>query len=207
MSAITDIAILVIPIPLIRNLHMPLKKKIRVFGMLGAGGVAVAASLARLVMVVSGGDNPDLTFSIVRFNLLGLVCFPSHHQVDINNLISRSAETSIGLICASLPVCSAFFAHYGGSLFSSSKPSKSKSSDPTADVELGTVGSKRSRKLRSLPTWVDEDNGSDSDVLMTNSQEPGEIGRKDTGGEERDRKNPESVKVSIEGDGEIGAAR
>jgi hypothetical protein len=71
MSAITDIAILVIPIPLIWNLHMPLKKKIRVFSMLGAGGVAVAASLARLVMVVSGGDDPDLTFSIVRFNLLG----------------------------------------------------------------------------------------------------------------------------------------
>jgi hypothetical protein len=68
------------------------------------------------------------------------------------------------------------------------------------------VGSKRS-KVRSLPTWIDEDNGSDSDVLMTNSQEPGEVGWKDTGGEERDRKGPESVKVSIEVDGEIGAAR
>lgn len=71
MSGITDLAVLVIPIPLIWNLHMPLKKKIRVLVLLGAGGIAVAASLARLVMVVQGVDNPDLTWSIVRFNLLG----------------------------------------------------------------------------------------------------------------------------------------
>lgn len=73
MSGITDLAVLVIPIPLIWNLHMPLRKKIRVLGLLGAGGIAVAASLARLVMVVQGVGDPDLTWSIVRFNLLGYV--------------------------------------------------------------------------------------------------------------------------------------
>jgi hypothetical protein len=71
MSGITDVAILVFPIPLVRNLNMPFKKKVRVFCFLGAGGVAVVASLARLIMVIKEGNDPDLTYSIVRFNLLG----------------------------------------------------------------------------------------------------------------------------------------
>ncbi|RDW68669.1 hypothetical protein BP5796_09326 [Coleophoma crateriformis] len=71
ISVVTDVSILVIPIPLVWAVKMPLKKKFKVLGLLGGGGIATAASIARLVMVVQLGNSPDLTYSIIRFNLLG----------------------------------------------------------------------------------------------------------------------------------------
>ena len=65
-------------------------------------------------------------------------------------------------------------------VFSSSKFSKSKGSDPVANVELDAIGSKRSKKVRNLPTWV-EDNGRDSNVIMTNSLKSGEVDRRHKG--------------------------
>ncbi|KAF8848944.1 hypothetical protein BDZ45DRAFT_540839, partial [Acephala macrosclerotiorum] len=52
VSVITDFAVLVIPMPLMWLLHLPVKRRLRVIGLLGAGGVAVTASVARLVMLL-----------------------------------------------------------------------------------------------------------------------------------------------------------
>ncbi|EKG16972.1 hypothetical protein MPH_05797 [Macrophomina phaseolina MS6] len=71
ISAVTDLAVLVIPIPATLALRMPLKKKVKVWVMLGVGGIATLASFIRLVLVIKMQESDDQTVDFVRFNLLG----------------------------------------------------------------------------------------------------------------------------------------
>jgi hypothetical protein len=61
ISAITDAIILVLPLPLTWSLQMSRSKKLRVIGMLSAGGLATAFSIYRLVLVLRDGSSPDMT--------------------------------------------------------------------------------------------------------------------------------------------------
>lgn len=57
MSAVTDLVVLLMPIPLIAQLQMPWQKKIKVYLLLGAGGIATAAvSSAPCLMSYHGRD-------------------------------------------------------------------------------------------------------------------------------------------------------
>lgn len=66
ISMVSDFCILVLPLPLTWSLHIPRAKKLRVMGVLGAGGVATAFSVWRLVLMVEDGDSPDYTVFFVR---------------------------------------------------------------------------------------------------------------------------------------------
>ncbi|KAI7782666.1 integral membrane protein [Diaporthe eres] len=90
ISAVTDLAVLLAPIPLVGALSMPWKQKLKVYLLLGAGGVATAASFVRMYLVIMLQRSDDQTVDFVRFNLLG------------------TAEVSIGLICACLPSLNRF---------------------------------------------------------------------------------------------------
>ncbi|KAI6465525.1 hypothetical protein MCOR17_005027 [Pyricularia oryzae] len=93
ISAITDTAVLTIPIPATVSLRMPWQRRLKVWSMLGLGGVATAASIVRLVIVFTSiQESEDQTVDFVRFNLLG------------------TAEVGIGLICACLPAINIVFA-------------------------------------------------------------------------------------------------
>lgn len=59
ISVITDLAILIFPIVLAWTLHMPVSRKLYVIAILGAGSVAVAFSIYRLVLVVRERNNSD----------------------------------------------------------------------------------------------------------------------------------------------------
>lgn len=59
ISVITDLAILVFPIVLVWTLHVPLSRKLYIITILGAGSIAVAFSIYRLVLVVSERNSSD----------------------------------------------------------------------------------------------------------------------------------------------------
>lgn len=52
VSVITDLAILIVPIVLSWKLHIPMSKKLLTIVILGLGGIAVAFSIYRLVLVI-----------------------------------------------------------------------------------------------------------------------------------------------------------
>lgn len=52
VSVITDLAILIFPIVLSWKLHIPMSKKLFTIVILGLGGIAVAFSIYRLVLVI-----------------------------------------------------------------------------------------------------------------------------------------------------------
>ncbi|TDZ54366.1 Satratoxin biosynthesis SC1 cluster protein 4 [Colletotrichum trifolii] len=85
VSAITDLAVLCLPIPVAITLRMSWSKRLKVLAMLSAGGIATAASIVRMILVVGLQKSDDEPVDFIRFNLLG------------------TAEVSIGMICACLP--------------------------------------------------------------------------------------------------------
>jgi hypothetical protein len=73
VSMVSDLIILLLPLPLTMSLQMPKKKKIRVIGLLGAGGLAVTSSVIRLALIVTTGQSKDSTYAFMRINMLGYV--------------------------------------------------------------------------------------------------------------------------------------
>lgn len=71
ISVISDLIILLLPLPLTLSLQMPMKKRIRVVGILCAGGLAVAATIVRLVLILRTGASPDATWAFMRINMFG----------------------------------------------------------------------------------------------------------------------------------------
>ncbi|KAL4865003.1 hypothetical protein BDV12DRAFT_156635 [Aspergillus spectabilis] len=85
ISVVSDVLILVLPLPLTWSLQMSRNKKLRVIGLLSAGGLATAFSIYRLVLVLRDGRSPDMT--------IVFTCV----------ILSGNAEGGMGLICACLP--------------------------------------------------------------------------------------------------------
>ncbi|KAL2833479.1 hypothetical protein BJY01DRAFT_253529 [Aspergillus pseudoustus] len=85
ISVVSDLLILLLPLPLTWSLQMSRNKKLRVIGMLSAGGLATAFSIYRLILVLRDGSSPDMT--------IVFTCV----------IMSGNAEGGVGLICACLP--------------------------------------------------------------------------------------------------------
>ncbi|RYO80748.1 hypothetical protein DL766_008045 [Monosporascus sp. MC13-8B] len=104
VSVISDLAILCLPLPLTWSLQLPFKKKLRVIGILCAGGMATAFSIYRLGLIVHDGHSPNQTIVFTKVVLTG------------------NAEIGIGLICACLPSVTALIIKRNGSNNSSDYP-------------------------------------------------------------------------------------
>ncbi|EGR49770.1 GPCR, PTH11-type [Trichoderma reesei QM6a] len=91
ISVISDLAILLLPTPLTWSLQLPRRKRLRVTGLLCAGGVATGFSIYRLAMIVDQRNSPNMTIVFIKV------------------ILSGNAEAGIGLICACLPAVSALY--------------------------------------------------------------------------------------------------
>ncbi|KAJ5415707.1 hypothetical protein N7465_004402 [Penicillium sp. CMV-2018d] len=113
ISVVSDLIILILPLPLTWSLQMSRNRKLRVIGLLGAGGLATGFSLYRLVMVLQGSNDEGLMF--------------------IRVILSGNAEGGVGLICACLPVLNVMFAHYKKNYSSQKYYQNGGSSHPLSD--------------------------------------------------------------------------
>ncbi|KAI1418463.1 hypothetical protein F5Y13DRAFT_196268 [Hypoxylon sp. FL1857] len=81
LNIVSDAAIIILPIPMIRQLNMPLKQKVVLCVLIGLGSAVVLVSIARISYVKAMVVNPDVTwtqaeaavFSSLELNL-GIVC-------------------------------------------------------------------------------------------------------------------------------------
>ncbi|KAJ5892609.1 hypothetical protein N7504_009300 [Penicillium tannophilum] len=94
ISVVSDIIILILPLPLTWSLQMSRNRKLRVIGILSAGGLATAFSLYRLVLVLKEGNSKNQTI------------------VFMDVILSGNAEGGMGLICACLPVLNVLINYY-----------------------------------------------------------------------------------------------
>lgn len=84
VSCVSDLIILILPLPLTMSLQMSRKKKMRVIAILGAGGLAVASSIIRLILIILTGQSKDATLAFMRINMLG--------YATSRNLISQLSQ-------------------------------------------------------------------------------------------------------------------
>ncbi|KAL4888605.1 integral membrane protein [Aspergillus ambiguus] len=150
VSVVSDMIVLVLPLPLTLGLQLPTKKKMRVMAILGAGGLACASSVVRLVLIKLTGQSSDGTMSFMRINMFG------------------NAEIAIGIICACLPALSALMSR-AYTQYSSNRYTRE------ADYELSKYRhqsrsnrSEKTSKSRGQLSFFDP--GSDQDVLVQNVQ-------------------------------------
>lgn len=91
VSMVSDLAVALLPIVYMWSSHLPVKDKLKVFGTLGIGGIAIAFSIYRLVIIAID------------------VVFTQHDtSVFVKTLMCGNAEGGIGIICACIPTFSAF---------------------------------------------------------------------------------------------------
>jgi hypothetical protein len=62
ISIASDLWVLILPVPMIWSLQMTRAKKLRVVGILGAGGLATAFSVWRLVIMVAESNTTNTTW-------------------------------------------------------------------------------------------------------------------------------------------------
>lgn len=71
VSVVSDLIVLILPLPLTLSLQMSTDRKMRVMGILGAGGLAVACSIVRLALIEIIGQSPDMTMAFLRISMFG----------------------------------------------------------------------------------------------------------------------------------------
>ncbi|CAI7604488.1 unnamed protein product [Penicillium manginii] len=145
ISVTSDLIVLLLPLPLTLSLQMSNKKKMRVIAILGAGGLAVASSIIRLILIAITAKSKDTTLAFMRVNMLG------------------NAEISIGVICTCLPALSALLKKVLRE-YSSNKATTSPS-----DYKMDTLRN-QSKTQRSTKQMSVLERESDEDVLMYNAQ-------------------------------------
>jgi hypothetical protein len=94
LNMLTDFAILLLPIWMLRPMQVPLFQKIGVALILMAGGFVCAISLMRMIVTLLGMFDPDISF----------------HYTD--NLIWWIVEMNFGIVCACLPSLKPLLKHY-----------------------------------------------------------------------------------------------
>lgn len=71
VSVVSDSIVLILPLPLTLSLQMDWKRKLRVMLLLCAGGLAVASSIVRLVLIAIIGQSKDLTVAFTKISMFG----------------------------------------------------------------------------------------------------------------------------------------
>ncbi|TLD15264.1 hypothetical protein PspLS_10669 [Pyricularia sp. CBS 133598] len=82
---VSDLAVMLLPVPLVVPLRIPLGKKVKIGVLLGVGGIANMASGYRVVLMVAHFTDPDVTAFTTTPAILALV------------------ELTIGFVCACVP--------------------------------------------------------------------------------------------------------
>ncbi|KAK2055741.1 hypothetical protein LY76DRAFT_661452 [Colletotrichum caudatum] len=85
LAILTDVVIVVLPIPLLWGLRLPFWKKIKIMTLVGAGGIATAVTVYRMYLVVQFLGSKDVTADFVVLDIV------------------TALELVIGFVCACLP--------------------------------------------------------------------------------------------------------
>lgn len=84
-NIITDIMLVLSPMPVIKNLHLPRRQRFALMGLFAIGGFVVVVSLLRLIIFVRTNGTADFTWENVTLGLW------------------TETEISVGIICCSAP--------------------------------------------------------------------------------------------------------
>ncbi|KAM5348962.1 hypothetical protein ACJ41O_008785 [Fusarium nematophilum] len=148
ISLLSDIVILLLPLPLTKKLQVGIMAKLKIAAVFGVGGIACVFSLVRLVFIVRDGETQDQTYKFVQINLTGI------------------AECGIGVVCACLPLMPMLWKL----ILHKDKPGYSSSS--RSQFEMMNSSQKRSRNATHNQASIHHNKAADSDenILITSGK-------------------------------------
>ncbi|KAJ3492437.1 hypothetical protein NLG97_g5395 [Lecanicillium saksenae] len=141
LAMITDLFILILPIPLTWNLEAPKLMKIKVMLLLGIGGIAMAVTTYRQVLAVHfmHSKDPTADFAVIIVTVL--------------------LELSIGLVCSCLPVFNMLAERWKLPQLFNFKFRKAKISDPphnlTSIITIGKISNRKNGAKKRSDTDLD----------------------------------------------------
>ncbi|KAH7053393.1 hypothetical protein B0J12DRAFT_718522 [Macrophomina phaseolina] len=130
----TDIALLVLPIPVLARLQMPLLEKAALIAMFSIGSMTCITSIVRLVLLLPMLTDLDQTWAV------SIPC------------VWILVEANLVVICGCLPIVRKFARHVAPKLFSESSSGRKSggyAGRGKRSFDFQTIGSKRSRPLGS----------------------------------------------------------
>lgn len=136
----TDVALLLLPVPVLARLQIPRLEKAALIAMFGVGSMTCVTSIVRLVILIPMLSDGDQTWAV------SIPC------------VWILVEANLVVICGCLPIVRKFTRHVSPKLFSDRGGSGS-GSDPNVQAKAAradrktfdflTIGSMRSRPMRS----------------------------------------------------------
>ncbi|KAF5580720.1 uncharacterized protein FSUBG_13324 [Fusarium subglutinans] len=104
-GCITDVMLLVLPIPTVIGLQMSARQKLGLVGLFAIGSITLITSIVRLVLLLPSLSNPDQSWSLAEgclwvYVIYSLLCNPS----DTDSII----EANLLIMCGSLPTLRVF---------------------------------------------------------------------------------------------------
>ncbi|RDW75772.1 hypothetical protein BP5796_06593 [Coleophoma crateriformis] len=103
LNIFTDLAIILIPMPVIRTMNLQLKPRLWLLTVFALGGFITVISIIRLPLLLQIFGAPDLTYT-------GAGC-----------ALASAVESNVAIICASLPPLRSLIRKYAPNLIASSK--------------------------------------------------------------------------------------
>lgn len=94
LAILTDLIILIIPVPLTWNLNLPFRRKLKIVALLGAGGAALAVTIYRMTRIGEYMRTTDIS------------------GFYMNLCLTVMLEITIGFVCACLPSLSLTVEHH-----------------------------------------------------------------------------------------------
>ncbi|KAI1808971.1 hypothetical protein F4811DRAFT_7857 [Daldinia bambusicola] len=157
LNIVSDVIIIVLPIPMIHGLHMPMRQKIAVGLLIGMGSAVVIVSIARVAYVRTMQLNPDVTWT------------------QASTAVLSTLELNIGIIGNCLirmkPLIQKHFPSWGSSGGSSDTPgSFGRNQSGNAPRTWGSGGGNQGYKLDSMERGMFGDGKRDvgKDIYVVN---------------------------------------
>lgn len=110
MGGVTDVMLMILPLPIILRLQMSWKQKAGLVAWFGTGLLTLGAAVARLVILIPSLDNADTTFILAEGTLWLIV------------------EANLIIICGSLPTFRVFLNHVAPKILGESRSATGQSS-------------------------------------------------------------------------------
>ncbi|KAF4472990.1 integral membrane [Fusarium agapanthi] len=104
-GCITDVMLLVLPIPTVIGLQMSPRQKLRLVGLFAIGSITLITSIVRLVLLLPSLSNPDQSWSLAEGCLWVLVINPLLYNLANSDSI---IEATLLIMCGSLTTLRVF---------------------------------------------------------------------------------------------------
>ncbi|KAK8111999.1 uncharacterized protein PG998_008456 [Apiospora kogelbergensis] len=99
MSTVSDVAVLLLPVPAIISLRMHMAQKLKIWCMLGLGGIATMASTVRMVIVIKLQNSSDqITIGVVCACLPALNILITRHRISSRVSTEKSESKFVDVL-------------------------------------------------------------------------------------------------------------